>query len=73
MLLQFPELERADGVWLCAFNKRGIAMSRSLTVILLIIVVAIGGYFIWRDQHKDTTTLKLPGDNKVTLEHDKPL
>lgn len=48
-------------------------MSRNLIVALLIAIVAIGGYFVWRDQHKDTTTLKLPGDNKVTLEHDKPL
>ena len=48
-------------------------MSRSFAVILLIVICVVGGYFIWRDQHKDTTTLKLPGDNKITLEHDKPL
>ena len=48
-------------------------MSRGLVVILLIVICAIGGYFIWRDQHKDTTTLKLPGNNKIELEHDKPL
>ena len=48
-------------------------MSRSMLIGLLVAVLVIGGYFIYRDQHKDTTTLKLPGDNKVTLEHDKPL
>lgn len=48
-------------------------MSRGVIIVLLIVVVAIGGYFVWRDQHKDTTTLKLPGNNNVTLERDKPL
>ena len=44
-------------------------MSRNVTWILLIVIVAIGGYFIWRDQHTESSTLKLPGNNNITFEH----
>jgi len=47
------------------------AMSRNALIALIVVVLAVGGYFIWRDQHTEKTNINLPGNNQITIEHQK--
>lgn len=40
--------------------------NNNIIIILLVLVIAIGGYMWYKDQH--TTTIDLPGDNKIEIE-----
>lgn len=40
--------------------------NRNTLVIVLLLVIAIGGYMLWKEQN--TTTIELPGDNKIEIQ-----
>ncbi len=39
--------------------------SKNLLVIALVLIIAIGGYLYYKEQN--TTTIDLPGDNKIEI------
>lgn len=41
-------------------------MNNNTIIAILVIIIAVGGYLYWKDQN--TTTINLPGDNKIEIE-----
>ena len=40
--------------------------SNNVIILILVLVIAVGGYLYWKD--KNTTTIELPGDNTIEIE-----
>lgn len=41
-------------------------MDKNVIIILLVVALAVGGYMLHKE--RNTTTIDLPGDNKIEIE-----